>query len=124
MPPKRNCKSSQQTETDPSSSDDTPNMAFVSTDMEQFFDKRMKQKSNYINDLFVKYTKVTKDDLEEVKKSQNVLNEKFENLMTSVKELNADNKFLRSENARLQIIPWGTQVNFRVPIWFQIETVD
>ena len=77
-------------------------MATSSSTLQEFFDQKMKQQSEYINDLFIKYTKVTKSDLDEVKKSQNFLNDKFESLLKSVKELKDDSKLLRSENTRLQ----------------------
>ena len=101
MPPKKNTKSSHETVIE-SSSNSEGNMASASMNLEEFFDRRMKQQSEYINDLFIKYTKVTKSDLDEVKKSQNFLNDKFESLMTSMKEIKAEGDLLRSENARLQ----------------------
>ena len=84
MAPKK--KSSQVTEIE-SSVDINGSMATSSPTLQEFFDQKMKQQSDYINDLFIKYTKVTKSDLDEVKKSQNFLNDKFENLLKSVKEL-------------------------------------
>ena len=99
MAPKK--KSSQVTEIE-SSVDINGSMATSSPTLQEFFDQKMKQQSEYINDLFIKYTKVTKSDLDEVKKSQNFLNDKFESLLKSVKELKDDIKLLRSENTRLQ----------------------
>ena len=99
MPPKK--KSSQVTEIE-SSVDNNGSMATSSSTLQEFFDQKMKQQSEYINDLFIKYTKVTKSDMDEVKKSQNFLNDKFESWLKSVKELKDDSKLLRSENTGLQ----------------------
>ena len=64
MSPKK--KSSQVTEIE-SSVDINWSMATSSPTLQEFFDQKMKQQSEYINDLFITYTKVTKSDRDEVK---------------------------------------------------------
>ena len=52
-----------------SASDDKLNIA-LSSSLEDFLDQRLKQQSEHINDLFMKYSTMTKKDLDAVKSSQ------------------------------------------------------
>ncbi len=74
-------------------------MAADLSGLEEILDRRLNKQSEHINNLFIKFTKSTKDDLEEVKKSQNFINTKFEELITSVA---TDNKALRTESSQLR----------------------
>jgi hypothetical protein len=67
MPPKKKEKSSSENAVDKA------NMAAGSTGLEEFYDQRLKLQSEQMNVLFAKFTKSTKNDLEEVKKSQSFL---------------------------------------------------
>ena len=94
MPPKRKDK--------PTLSSPQSNMAADLSGLEEILDRHLNKQSEHINNLFIKFTKSTKDDLEEVKKSQNFLNTKFEELITSVAELKQENKALRTESSQLR----------------------
>ncbi|XP_028412919.1 uncharacterized protein LOC114535793 [Dendronephthya gigantea] len=96
MPPKKKEKSSTENDVDKS------NMAAGSTGLEEFLDQRLKLQSEQMNELFAKFTKSTKNDLEEVKKSQSFLSEKFEELITSMAELKQENNALRTESSQLR----------------------
>lgn len=102
MPPKKLTKSSQNRQDIESGSDyEISSMASASPGLEDFLDRRLKQQSEHIDDLFMKYSKMTKSDFEEIKQSQGFLNSKFEDLINSVNELKSENKVLRKENAQL-----------------------
>ena len=96
MPPKKKEKSSSENDVDKA------NMAAGSTALEEFLDQHLKLQSEQMNVLFDKFTKSTKNDFEEVKKSQSFLSVKFEELITSVAELKQENKALRTESSQLR----------------------
>lgn len=96
MPPKKKEKSSTENDVDKF------NMAAGSTGLEEFLDQRLKLQSEQMNELFAKFTKSTKNDLEEVKKSQSFLSGKFEELITSMAELKQENNALRTESSQLR----------------------
>jgi hypothetical protein len=98
MPPKRKEKS---TPSSPVNDVEKSNMAADLSGPEEILDRHLNKQLEHINNLFIKFTKSTKDDLEEVKKSQNFLNVKFEELITSVAELKQENKMLRTESSQL-----------------------
>ena len=99
MPPKRKDKP---TLSSPDNDVEKSNMAADLSGLEEILDRRLNKQSEHINNLFIKFTKSTKDDLEEVKKSQNFLNTKFEELIISVAELKQENKALRTESSQLR----------------------
>ena len=99
MPPKRKDKP---TLSSPDNDVEKSNMAADLSGLEEILDRRLNKQSEHINNLFIKFTKSTKDDLEEVKKSQNFLNTKFEELIISVAELKQQNKALRTESSQLR----------------------
>jgi seryl-tRNA synthetase len=101
MPLKKNAKSSQDVVVVSASDDDKLNMA-SSSSLEDFLDRRLKQQSEHINDLFMKYSTMTKKDLDAVKSSQSFLSSKFDDLIKSVEEVKDESKALRVENVRLQ----------------------
>ena len=68
-----------------------------SNSLEALLDHRLNQQSEQINKLFVKFTKLTKVDLEEVKKNQEFLGAK-----RSVSDLQAENIELRMQNDELK----------------------
>ena len=85
MPPKKNAKSSQDVVLVSADDDDKLNMA-SSCSLEDFLDRRLKQQLEYINDLFMKYSTMTKKYLDDVKSSQSFLSSKFDDLTKSVEE--------------------------------------
>ena len=101
MPPKKNAKSSQDVDVVSASDNQKLNMA-SSSSLEDFLDRRLKQQSEHINDLFMKYSTMTKKDLDAVKSSQSFLSSKFDDLIKSVEEVKDESKALRVENVRLQ----------------------
>ena len=62
-------------------------------DMEALFDRRFKQQTSHINDLFSNHLQTTKSALDEIKSSQEFLGSKFDDLVASIKEVKAENKF-------------------------------
>ena len=67
-----------------------------------FLDDRLKQQTDQLNEpLFLKFSKSTKADLDEIKKSQEFLGGKFDDLVKEVKELHLENDNLRSSNTQL-----------------------
>jgi regulator of replication initiation timing len=101
MPPKKNAKSSQDVVLVSADDDDKLNMA-SSSSLEDFLDRRLKQQLEHINDLFMKYSTMTKKYLDAVKSSQSFLSSKFDDLIKSVEEVKDESKALRVENVRLQ----------------------
>jgi hypothetical protein len=63
----------------------------------------LKKQFDQLNDLFSKFSRSTKDDLNEIKQSQDFLSSKFDALATSVSELRAENVDLRSYTSNLQL---------------------
>ena len=108
MPPKRrpkNTNSQENGEVEQAVSDENLAMATStgsSNSLEALLDRRLNQQSEQINELFVKFTQMTKIDLEEVKKSQEFLSAKFDGLIKSVSDLQAENIELRTQNDELR----------------------
>ena len=73
--------------------------------LEEFIDHRLHQQSEQLNDLFIKHSRMTKSDLDDIKKSQDFLGSKFDGLAASVNELRAENKELHQGNQILQGLP-------------------
>jgi hypothetical protein len=63
-----------------------------------FLDDRLKHQTDQLNELFLKFSKSSKADLDEIKKSQEFLGGKFDDL---VKKLHLENDNLRSSNTQL-----------------------
>ncbi len=99
MPPRRKDKP---TLSSPDNDVAKSNMAADLSGLEEILDRHLNKQSEHINNLFIKFTKSTNNDLEEVKKSQNFLNTKFEELIISVAELKQENKALRTESSQLR----------------------
>ena len=72
-----------------------------SATFEMLLDNRLKKQSDHLNDLFSKFLRSTKVDLDEIKQSQGFLSAKFDDLAISVNELRVENESLRSRNAQL-----------------------
>ena len=66
-----------------------------SATFEMLLDNRLKKQSDHLNDLFSKFLRSTKVDLDEIKQSQGFLSAKFDDL------LRVENESLRSRNAQL-----------------------
>ena len=99
MPPKKaDKKSISSSDADNEEAAETINM----TALEDLLDRRLRYQSNQINDLFLKYSKLSKSDLDEIKKSQDFLSSKFDALVISVNELKIANSALRDQNAQLR----------------------
>ena len=74
---------------------DMPATTSLQQDMEALFDRRFKQQTSHINDLFSNHLQTTKSALDEIKSSQAFLGSKFDNLVASIKEVKAENVSLR-----------------------------
>jgi hypothetical protein len=62
------------------------NMATLPSGSANFLDQRLRVQTEQINDLFVKFSGLTKSDLQEIKKSQEFLATKFDDLEVSLKK--------------------------------------
>ena len=78
------------------------NMATFRTGLEALLDRRLKQQSDQINSLFVKFTDTTRVDLQSIKQSQDFLASKFDDLVASTNKLKVENNELRKMNSKLQ----------------------
>lgn len=102
MPPKRQKGSANaSSEVGSDDSEKTSNLASLGDSIEDLLDRRLKQQAEQINDLFLKFTDITKKELSEVKISQDFLGAKFDDLTKSINELREDNSEFRALNARL-----------------------
>jgi predicted nuclease with TOPRIM domain len=103
MPPKKNKQKSSDSsiESAQESSDEKLNIAALPTGLEDLLDRRLRQQTEQINDLFLKFSKTTKTDLDQIKKSQDFLGSKFDGLAASINDLKNENKELRKHNAQL-----------------------
>ena len=72
-----------------------------SATFEMLLDNRLKKRTDHLNDLFSKFSRSTKVDLDEIKQSQDFLSAKFDDLATSANELRVENESLRLRNAQL-----------------------
>jgi hypothetical protein len=96
MPPKRKQKTSN-VGSEAENSDLDSNMATgeFSSELQAFLDTRLKEQSKQINDLLTTYTKTSKSDLAEIKKSQDFLSSKFDELHDSLQKSDRETKALR-----------------------------
>ena len=78
------------------------NMATFPMGLEALLDRRLKQQSDQINSLFVKFTDTTRVDLQSIKQSQDFLASKFDDLVASTNKLKVENNELRKMNSKLQ----------------------
>ena len=106
MPPKKKStktKPADDSEAENMGEDSMSNMGEDSkkSSLEAFLDDRLKQQTVQLNELFLKFSKSTKADLDEIKKSQEFLGGKFDDLVKEVKELHLENDNLRSSNTQL-----------------------
>ena len=109
MPPKRKNQKKSDLVTDEAENDveveasvDMPATTSLQQDMEALFDRRFKQQTSHINDLFSNHLQTTKSALDEIKSSQAFLGSKFDDLVASIKEVKAENVSLRKANEQLQ----------------------
>lgn len=77
------------------------NMATLPSGLANFLDQRLRVQTEQINDLFVKFSGLTKSDLQEIKKSQEFLATKFDDLEVSLKKLKDENTELHKTNTQL-----------------------
>jgi hypothetical protein len=106
MPPKKKSaktKPADDSEAENLGEDSMSNMGEDSkkSSLEAFLDDRLKQQTVQLNELFLKFSKSTKADLDEIKKSQEFLGGKFDDPVKEVKELHLENDNLRSSNTQL-----------------------
>ena len=104
MPPKKNKQKSSDSsiESAQESSDEKLNMvAAIPAGLEDLLDRRLRQQTEQINDLFLKFSRTIMTDLDQIKKSQDFLGSKFDGLAASINDLNNENKELRKHNAQL-----------------------
>lgn len=97
MPPKKK-KSDSNGESLAETTTPSPNETAT---FEMFLDNRLKKQTDHLNDLFSKFSRSTKVDLDEIKQSQDFLSAKFDDLAASVNELRVENESLRPRNAQL-----------------------
>ena len=90
------------------------NMATLPSGLANFLDQRLRVQTEQINDLFVKFSGLTKSDLQEIKKSQEFLATKFDDLEVSLKKLKDENTELHKTN---------TQLNERIGVLEQQSTL-
>ena len=104
MPPKNKKKSNLNVDSgSPTNESEKAGMelAGVSSELEHFLDQRLNQQSEKIDALLSKYTNMTKSDIAEIKKSQDFLSEKFDNIVKSIDALKRENNDLRCKNTEL-----------------------
>ena len=84
-----------------SNSGHSTNLATLQRDLQAMIDRRFKQQTVELNDLFIKESSSTKSALVEIKESQGFLAAKFEELVSTVNEVKAENRKLQKENDHL-----------------------
>ena len=77
------------------------NMATLPSGLANFLDQRLRVQTEQINDLFVKFSGLMKSDLHEIKKSQEFLATKFDDLEVLLKKLKDENTELHKTNTQL-----------------------
>jgi uncharacterized protein Yka (UPF0111/DUF47 family) len=75
--------------------------AGVSSELENFLDQRLNQQSEKINSLLLKYPFLSKSDITEIKKNQDFLSDKFDDIAKSIEDLKPENNNLLSKNTEL-----------------------
>ena len=73
------------------------NMAAGLQDFEVILTRRLKEQSESIHDMMLKYFKLYKDDIDEIKRSQAFVDAKFEKAKKATEDLTSENRRLRSE---------------------------
>ncbi|XP_028406783.1 uncharacterized protein LOC114529226 [Dendronephthya gigantea] len=101
MPPKKNKNTSKPENPDGEISAEVTESTNEKATLKALLDSRLNKQSDHLNNLFLKFLKSTKSDLDEIKQSQDFLSSKFDSLATSVNELRAENNDLRTCNAQL-----------------------
>lgn len=106
MPPKKALKTNglveETTDIAKNSEKDVVDIATLQRDLTALFDRRFKEQTDHINNLFRKLSKSTKSDLDEIRKSQELLGTKFDELAVSINEVKTENAKLKKDNAKLQ----------------------
>ena len=82
--------------------DENSAMATFPSGLEDLLDRRLNQQFDKINELFLKFSNTTKIDLQSIKKSQDFLAEKFDDLVASTNKLKDEITELRKTNLKLQ----------------------
>ena len=107
MPPKKKASKTndlveETTDIGENSEKDVVDIATLQRDLIALFDRRFKEQTDHINNLFSKLSKSTKSDLDEIRKSQEFLGTKFDELAVSINEVKTENAKLKKDNAELQ----------------------
>ena len=106
MPPKKKTSKLNEivdkTNDEVNNSEEIIDMEMLQRNLEALFDQRFKEQTNRIDDLFSKLSKSTKSDFDEIRKSQEFLGSKFDELATSMKEIKLENAMLKEKNEYLQ----------------------
>jgi hypothetical protein len=68
--------------------------AGVSSELENFLDQHLNQQSEKINSLLLKYPFLLKSDITEIKKNQDFLSDKFDDIAKSIEDLEPENNNL------------------------------
>ena len=86
MPPKTSKKSTKSKPADDSAAEDMGEEMSPSkqSSLEAFLDEPLKQQTDQLNTLFLKFSKSTKAELDEIKKSQEFLGSKFDDLINKI----------------------------------------
>ena len=106
MPPKKKTSKLNEildkTNDEVNNSEEIIDMEMLQRNLEALFDQRFKEQTSRIDDLFTKLSKSTKSDFDEIRKSQEFLGSKFDELATSMKEIKLENAMLKEKNEYLQ----------------------
>ena len=78
----------------------------------RILDDRLKLQGSEFKDLVVKYHKITQDELNEIKTSQEFINAKFEQLSKAIEDLQCQSEFLKQENSQLKAN--ATELSIRI----------
>lgn len=102
MPPKSKKKDNSSAESSTNESEKA-NMepAGVSSELEHSLDQRLNPQSEKINSLLSKYSNMSKSYITEIKKCQDFLSDKFDDIAKSIEDLKRENNDLRSKNTEL-----------------------
>jgi hypothetical protein len=102
MPPKKKNQKLNDLNDDEHAADSNPgdstDLATLQRDLQAMIDRRLKQQTVELNDLFIKESNSTKAALVEIKESQGFLAAKFEELVSTINEVKAENSKLQKEN--------------------------
>lgn len=74
--------------------------------LEDLIDRRPRQQSDQLTELMQKHWKLYKQEVDEVKQSQDYISAKFDKVIVSIEELKQENKKLREETEEAMTTSW------------------